>query len=162
MAKIAICGYGSRGQGVKKDGEGYAYVVNDNVRTKQRLQVISTSRAQRKFLTTAVPLNIYNEGSVLGKEAKKEISKKYSGEFDKAYSGAELGASGETLKKDVQLSGLKPMSQYQASARGLAGLEYQKTHPNAQFTKNAQTQMNRQAGETFASYSKKFMKGEQD
>jgi hypothetical protein len=55
MAKIALCGYGSKGQGVGKGG-GYAYVVNDNVKSGDNIQVISTSSKGNKFATTAKTL----------------------------------------------------------------------------------------------------------
>ena len=70
MAKIAQVGYGSKGQGVGKHPNGYTYVVNDNVRTYDVIQVISTSPAGRKFATTAVPLHTYSENTVKGKTAK--------------------------------------------------------------------------------------------
>ena len=63
MAKIAMCGYGSRGQGVGNNPDGYAYVVDDSVKTGQKIQVVSTSRAGRKFATTAVPLHAYKRTS---------------------------------------------------------------------------------------------------
>ena len=76
MAKIAQVGYGSKGQGVGKHPNGYTYVVNDNVRTGDAIQVISTSSAGRKFATTAVPLHTYSENTVKGKTAKIEAEEK--------------------------------------------------------------------------------------
>jgi len=169
MAKIAQCGYGSAGQGLGKTTEGYSYVVNDNVKVGQELQVISTAKNNTKFVTTAVPLTTYNENSVLGKQVKAELGDK-ADKLTKAYSGGELGASGETTKKDIAIGGNKPQSQYTVSARALAGQEYIKNDPSAQFSKNSQETFDYYnknkpvKGEktgTFADYSKPFMgKGE--
>ena len=53
MAKIALVGYGSKGNGIGKTDDGYAYVVNDNVRTGQTLQPVATNwRSGRQFVTT--------------------------------------------------------------------------------------------------------------
>ena len=77
MAKFAQCGYGSKGQGLGNTTDGYTYVVNDNVRTGDVIQVIATSHGKepKKFATTAVPLHTYKENSVKGQEAKQEAQK---------------------------------------------------------------------------------------
>lgn len=120
MAKFARVGYGSQGQGLGKNPEGYVYVVNDNVRVKDRIQVVATSRAGRMFGTTAVPLSTFSENSVKGRQAK--IDALSSGDKDlgkflkrtitqadldrmskeavtRAYSGTELGLSREGLTR---------------------------------------------------------------
>lgn len=165
MAKIAICGYGSRGQGTKKDGDGYAYVVNDNVRAKQRLQVIATSRKGRKFGTTAVPLQVFKENSVNGIDAKVNAEKEGATKLTKAYTGGELGASGEITKKQYAVGGGKPQSEYTMRARALAEEQYLKENPKADFTQGAKATMSafsqppqKQKGGTFAEYAKPFMK----
>lgn len=44
MAKVARCGYGSQGQGLGKTVDGYTYIVNDNVRSGDKIQVVATAR----------------------------------------------------------------------------------------------------------------------
>lgn len=74
MAKFARVGYGSQGQGIgRKAPNGYVYVVNDNVRVKDRIQVVATSKLGRKFGTTAVPLSTFGENSVKGQQAKIDV-----------------------------------------------------------------------------------------
>jgi hypothetical protein len=166
MAKIAQCGYGSKGQGLGKTTDGYTYVVNDNVRVGQRLQVIATSHGKepKKFVTTAVPITTYSENSIIGKEKKVNFQSQGL-ELTKAYSGGELGASGEIKRKDVTIGSNKPQTEYTISARALAEQKYKQTDPNAQFTKNAQETLKyyqenkptKKQGGTFADYSKQFM-----
>ena len=165
MAKLAQCGYGSQGQGLGKTTDGYTYVVNDNVRVGQRLQVIATSRNEKKFVTTAVPITTYSENSVLGQIQKSKIGGK-GDKLTKAYSGGELGASGEIKKKDVVIGGNKPQTEYTISARALAEQKYLQTNPKAEFTKNSQETLKyyqenkpvKKQGGTFADYSKPFLK----
>lgn len=166
MAKLAQCGYGSRGQGVGKNPEGYTYVVNDNVRVGQKLQVISTARNHTtKFVTTAVPLTTYNENSVLGKTKKAELGG-LADKLTKAYTGGELGSSGETRKKDVTIGQNEPQSEYTITTRALAAKKFQETDPNVEFSKNTQKTIKYYnenkpvptGSGTFADYSKQFMK----
>ena len=174
MAKIAIVGYGSSGQGVGKDGEGYTYVVNDNVRVGQRLQVIATShgKAPKKFVTTAVPNKTFNENSVVGKEEMRTLKEnlktkgKQDIQFTKAYSGGELGASGEISKKDVIVGTNQAQSEYVISSRAKAVEKFKESDPNAKFTKNTQETLKYynenkptkgSKGGTFADYSKPFL-----
>ena len=150
MAKIAIVGYGSSGQGIGKDGEGYTYVVNDNVKVGQRLQVIATSHGKvpKKFVTTAVPNKTFNENSVVGKEEMRTLKENLSTkgkeniDFTKAYSGGELGASGEIKKKDVVIGSNQAQTEYTVSARALAAEKYKESQPDAEFTSNTQETVN--------------------
>ena len=74
MAKFARVGYGSQGQGLGKNPEGYVYVVNDNVRVGNRIQVVATSQLGRKFGTTAKVLDkTFSENSVKGQQAKIDV-----------------------------------------------------------------------------------------
>lgn len=174
MAKIAMVGYGSSGQGVGKDGKGYTYVVNDNVRVGQRLQVIATSHGKepKKFVTTAVPNKTFNENSVVGKEEmrilKEDLKTKNKSniDFTKAYSGGELGASGEISKKDVVVGTNQAQSEYVISSRAKAVEKFKESDPNAKFTKNTQETLKYynenkptkgSKGGTFADYSKPFL-----
>lgn len=140
MAKFAKCGYGSQGQGLGRTKDGYTYIVNDNVRTGDRIQVVATNwKSQKKFATTAVPLHTYKETSVKGQQAKQELDQKGI-EATQVYSGAELGVSGKGYKQQVRAGNIG---------------EYIEKNPEAQLTKNAKS--------TFEEYSQQFMnKGEQE
>lgn len=70
MAKFARVGYGSHGQGVGKNPDGYTYLVNDNVRVGDKIQVVATSTLGKKFGTTAVPLSTHGQNTVKGQEAQ--------------------------------------------------------------------------------------------
>lgn len=155
MAKIVKCGYGHDGRGVGKTVDGYSYVVNDNIRTGQVIQVISTSSNQKKFPTTAKTLHAYKENSVLGQDAKREAMESKTGSITEAYTGKELGATGSKAKPaESEIKGLKPQSNYTMSARAESMKRYNEQHIQPQWTEHAQ--------ETFDMYSKKFMgKGEQ-
>lgn len=159
MAKFAKCGYGSRGQGLGKTADGYTYVVNDNVRTGQKIQVIATSRRNRKFPTTAVPLHTFSENSAKGQEAKQKAQEATGREPTRSYTGKELGAKGS---KDIPAQPnvsparhdvLKPQSEYVQAVRAGNVAKYLEANPNSELSLNAR--------ETFDSYSAKFMpKGE--
>ena len=142
MAKIAQVGYGSRGQGVGKQPNGYTYVVNDNVRTGDAIQVISTSSAGRKFATTVVPLHTYSENTIKGKTAKIEAEEKGK-EITRSYTGGEEGISRRGVTRQ----------QYRQSVRGANIAKYKEEHPNSEFSSNSQ--------ETYEEYSKKFIDKEQ-
>ena len=172
MAKFAMVGYGSQGQGLGKTTDGYTYVVNDNVRVGQRIQVIATSHGKepKKFVTTAVPSKTFNENSIVGKEEKAKLGD-VADNLTKAYSGGELGASGEITKKDIAIGSNKPQSEYTVSSRALAVEKFKQSDPNAQFTQNTQKTVDYykenkptkglKSG-TFADYSKPFLgEGEQ-
>lgn len=154
MAKIAQCGYGSRGEGLGKTTNGYTYVVNDNVRTGDKIQVISTSRKGNKFSTTAVPRSVFQENSKKGQMAVQEAQQKTGENPTQSYSGKELGVSGSrAVPKTPTIGGEKAQSQYTMQTRAGNIEKYMQSHPDAPLTKHAQ--------ETFDSYSKPFMKGEQ-
>ena len=156
MAKFAQCGYGSKGQGVGKNPDGYTYVVNDNVRIGDMIQVISTSHGKipKKFATTAVPLHIYKETSKKGQLAKQEAMSKTGGkELTRSYTGKEIGAEGSTATKPLG-DGHRTISEYSMSTRAGNIAMYKQKDPNAQWTEKSQ--------ETFDNYSRQFMKeGEQ-
>lgn len=173
MAKFAQVGYGSQGQGLGKTTDGYTYVVNDNVRTGDRIQVVSTSRNGNKFATTAVPLHTYKETSKKGQLARLEVVAKGDKDVVKAldkrinqgkmtigqieteeqrrgrqvtqsYTGAEVGLNVKGMSQQ----------QYEQATRGANLAKYKQEHPKATFSDHAQ--------ETFDSYSKQYMnKGEQ-
>lgn len=155
MAKIATCGYGSKGEGLGKTTNGYTYVVSDNVRTGDRIQVISTSRKGNKFPTTAVPRSIVQENSKKGQDAIQQARQNTNGQDPtKSYTGKELGVTGSrAIPKTPTIGGEKPQSQYTMQTRAGNIEQYMQSHPDAKLTKHAQ--------ETFDTYSKPFMKGEQ-
>ena len=185
MAKLAICRYGTNGEGQERQpSKTYTYIVNDNVRSGDNIQVISTSSKGNKFATTA---------KVLTKEDAEKLSQKSN---TKVESGVvkESGVKGQELlnktrsaiaeRKGIDLNqtpydelsteqkgqlditksysgkelGLSKKgvskSQYQQDVRGVNLAMYKQANPNATLTPKAQ--------ETFDSYSKQFMnKGEQ-
>ena len=172
MAKFAKVGYGSHGQGLGTTVDGYTYVVNDNVRTGDRIQVVSTQHnSGKKFATTAVPLHTYKENTAKGQEAKLEVVAKGDKDIVKAlekkigqgkFSWEQVNAEEERRGRQIttaytgkelgiQRSGITP-KEYQQQVRGASLAMYKEKNPNVELSKNAQ--------ETFDSYSKKFMKGE--
>lgn len=152
MAKFAQCGYGSQGQGLGKTTDGYTYVVNDNVRTGDKIQVIATSKKGNKFATTAVPLHTYKETSTKGQMAKQQVQEKTGKEPTQSYSGKELGVQGSRATQPLG-DGKRTISEYAQETRAGNIAMYKQKDPNAKWTEKAQ--------ETFDSYSKQFMKGEQ-
>lgn len=152
MAKFALVGYGSDGRGVGTTEQGYTYVVNDNVRTGDRLQPIATSRKGRKFVTTGVVNHSYKQTSIKGQEVKQRFDEnetKKGKEITTAYTGKELGISGSRVPKQKG-----ELSEYTQATRGANIAQYKQKDPNAEWTEKSQ--------ETFESYSKKFMnEGEQ-
>lgn len=152
MAKFAQCGYGSQGQGLGKTTDGYTYVVNDNVRTGDKIQVIATSKKGNKFATTAVPLHTYKETSAKGQIAKQQVQEKTGKEPTQSYSGRELGVQGSRATQPLG-DGKRTISEYAQETRAGNIAMYKQKDPNAKWTEKAQ--------ETFDSYSKQFMnKGE--
>lgn len=170
MAKFAQVRYGSQGQGPQnRPNDTYTYVVNDNVRTQDKIQVVSTSKKGNKFATTALTMHTYKENSVKGQNAKVDVLARGDKGITKAieqdiksgkitqsqltqmakdvstqsYTGKELGMSQKGVSKN----------QYQQDVRGANLAMYKQANPNATLTPKAQ--------ETFDSYSKQFMKGEQ-
>ena len=141
MAKFARCGYGSRGQGLGKTEDGYTYVVNDNVRTGDVLQVVSTSRAGRKFGTTAKvrSKSLYSENTLKGQLAKQEVESKTGHEATRAYTGAELGLTRKGVSKQ----------EYREQVRAGNVEKYIQKNPDSVLTQRTQ--------ETFDEYSKQFM-----
>lgn len=153
MAKFAQCGYGSQGQGLGTTTDGYTYVVNDNVRTGDKIQVIATSRKGNKFATTAVPLHTYKETSAKGQMAKQQAQEKTGKDPTQSYSGKELGVQGSKATQPLG-DGKRTISEYAQATRAGNIAMYKQQNPNAKFTPKAQ--------ETFDTYSKQFMnKGEQ-
>lgn len=159
MAKIALCGYGTKGEGKGgKAPNGYAYVVNDSVRNGDILQVVATSSRQRKFTTTAKSLHIYGQNTVKGSQAQQKAVEN-SGEVTRAYGFKELGIKGASPKEPKALSPemealgqTKPQSPRAMAMRGGNLAAYMQEHGDVQTTPLAQKSL-----ETFDEYAKKFM-----
>lgn len=180
MAKIAQCGYGSKGQGVGNKPEGYTYIVNDNVNKGDVIQVISTSRLGRKFPTTAVPLSTTKMDTAKGQEIKQKALKDLeasnnertkrmvdegkmppvqTNELTQVQSGKELGAKGYKYNPISAQTGKTLPSEYQMQTRAKAVEKYKQTNPYVEWTENAQKTAKIQ---TYEEYAKYFMdKGEQ-
>lgn len=166
MAKFARVGYGSHGQGMGTQPEGYTYVVNDNVRTGDKIQVISTAthrdkstgelKRGRKFATTAVPHHVYGERTKKGQEAKQDAESAV-GEVTRSFTGKELGVTGSTYGQNYMDKkngyyvgkGHTPPTDYDMATRAGNIYLYSQTHPDAKFSNRSQ--------ETFETYSKDFM-----
>ena len=162
MAKIAKVGYGSRGQGVGQT-DGYTYVVNDNVRTGDIIQVVATQHiSQKKFATTGKVNQSFKDGSVKAEEAIQEAESAGAG-VTRAYTAKELGIGGYRGRSQEEVyqkwlyerrgtksaADRQPQSQRTMEVRGGNLARYVQEHPDTKLTQNAQ--------ETFDTYSKKFM-----
>lgn len=179
MAKFAICRYGSQGQGPQNDpSKTYTYIVNDNVRSGDNIQVVSTAINGKKFATTAKTLTkkdaeelsqksgkkvesgVVKENSIRGQEL---LSKTRSAMAEKQ--GIDLNETPYDKLSTEQKGKLEVTQSYTGKELGVSGKKtreqtragniskYKETHPNAELTSKTQ--------ETFDSYSKQFMnKGE--
>lgn len=142
MAKFAKVGYGSDGRGLGSTQDGYTYVVNDNVRTGDKLQPVATQWiSKRKFVTTGVALHTYKQDSVKGVETEVQAQSQTGKKPTQIYTGKELG-----------IEGFKGSKQYETQTRGGNLAEYIKKQGSADLTERAY--------ETFDDYSKKYMKQE--
>lgn len=154
MVKIALVGYGHDGRAVGKTGEGngYAYVVNDNVRIGNVINPISTAKkkdgTETKFATTGKVNKLYSGNTAKGQE---QIQKAGNGSLDnitKLYKGNEVGASGDK-KRDIQTANGNYVSEYELQARAGNMAEYKIANPNAKFSQNSK--------DTFEEYSKPYI-----
>lgn len=151
MAKFAKVGYGSQGQGLGKTTDGYTYVVNDNVRTDDRIQVISTSSKGKKYPTTAVALHTYKETSAKGQEVKREtlsIMKKKA-EFKEQLTGEKQPKPQITQSYTGKELGFE--------RKGMSQQQYQQKVRQANLEMYNKQNSNNNQRETFDSYSKPFM-----
>lgn len=158
--KFAQVGYGSSGQGAGKDGGGYTYLVNDNVRTGDTITpVVKHAKSGRIFGTTGV---------ILARSSNNN-SPKTDSEITTAYTQKELGigrtrqtGTGKFIKQASTHDENGNYIRGRAEEAQLGGnvARYMAEHPDAVTTEKAQGAM--KAYETFESYSKQFMpKGEQ-
>ena len=164
MAKFARVGYGSQGQGLgRKAPEGYVYVVNDNVRVHDRIQVVATSKIGRKFATTAMPLSTFGENTVKGQQAKIDVLARGDKEVKRM-----LGDSVNDkflTQKDLDLLAqgkitlVKSGSELAISRKGISRAEYQQRvrGGNLASVKGAKTERAEQAERSYTE-----SKGEQE
>lgn len=146
MAKFVRVGYGHDGRGVNKaTGEGYVYLVNDNVRTKAVIQPVATHYISgKKFVTTGQVLHAYKTTSSKGQEAQQDSPKP----IEQALTRADLG-----INPTEKFKGKDYMKEL---TRGGNVAEYKQANPGAEFYPKSE-----QALETYDSYSKQFYdKGE--
>lgn len=96
MAKLAFVRFGSEGQGPENnEKKQYTYVVNDNVRTGDRISPVVKHAGVKGtiFVTTGKVMGTAKNASTeKGKEMKKELGDK---EPTNIYSGKELGLSAQ-------------------------------------------------------------------
>ena len=179
MAKLAICRYGTNGEGPERNpSKTYTYIVNDNVRSGDNIQVVSTAVNGKKFATTAKALT-KDDAEKLSQKSGKEVKSgvvKESGERGQKLlnetrsamakkQGIDLNETPYDKLSTEQKEKLEISQSYTGKELGIVGsrsreqvragniAKYKETHPNAQLTSKTQ--------ETFDSYSKQFMnKGE--
>lgn len=154
MAKIALVGYGHDGRGLGKTDNGYAYIVNDNVKTKDIIQPVATNwQSGKKFATTGQVRQTAKETSVKGTELKQRVESDIKSkdmlsgqkpEITKAYTGKELG-----------VSGFRGSPEYQARTRGGNIAMEQQKNPYTQVSQNAE-----KYAQSYEDYVNQF-KGEQ-
>jgi hypothetical protein len=89
IMKFAQVGYGSEGQGAGQDGEGYTYIVSDNVRTGDMLTpIVKHAKNGTIFVTTGQVLSRKSNFSETINQKGEAITKD---QLKNAYTGKELG-----------------------------------------------------------------------
>ena len=180
MAKLAICRYGSKGEGPESNpSKTYTYIVNDNVRSGDNIQVISTSSKGNKFATTAKTLTkkdaeelsqksgvnvesgVFKESSVKGQEL---LNKTRSAMAEKK--GIDLNKTPYDQLATEQKNKLEITQSYTGKELGVSGKRTREQtragNIEMYMQKNPNTTLTTKAQETFDTYSKQFMnKGEQ-
>lgn len=165
--KFAQVGYGSEGKGTGKQGEGYTYLVNDNVRVGNKLTpIVKHAVSEKIFVTTGLVISkvTNNMPNVVGKDG--EALKKE--DFTNAYRQSELGVKrtqGENGKfvKDRSThdaNGEYVPSKAELQARGKSIAVYNKEMQDKgitpTFSQGKATTKAIDSIETFDSYSAKF------
>ena len=178
MAKFARVGYGHDGRGAGATGEGYIYLVNDNVRAGDILQPIAHNKKSGKaFVTTGQVLRksdvdksaenkdfatVAKVGSAKGNDMKQKLDEAGT-QATQVYTGKELGVSNKLIP---QRQKQEHLSQYGYVTRVEQAKKYAQENPNAQFSKNAEKlldvnakQYTNKVTNRFDEYSKPFMRG---
>ena len=160
MAKFANVTYGTQG-----DTAEYTYVVNDNVRTGDYIHPsVKHYKSGKIFGTTGIVQSMAKETSVKGKNLAQSLQQD-GVEPVKAYTGKEVGAQRDRGEggKFGQGSGLPKTYRDEETGKRKSPEDYQ--FKESQYIRQAR-QGNVQArqeyeaqnsGETFDSYSRKFM-----
>ena len=166
--KIAKVGYGRDGRGVGKTDGGYAYLVNNNVRTGDVIQPIATSSRGRKFVTTGKVHHAYNETSVKGIQAKQEGEKALKDSEYNKIGQEELTQVLTGKEMSVPKSLSKKSGAYMEITRSRQMQSYLQKYPQAKTTGQSfyydytkDTSTSKVKPDTYEEYSKKFMKEEQ-
>lgn len=177
--KFAQVGYGSQGQGAGKDGEGYTYLVSDNVRTGDTLNPAFRHWKNGKIVgTTGKVLSSTKTTTKKADDIKEQIQAKneeyirktVSGQpetysdgtqkqtrIEQVFTGKQLGLPmGYHGKKSTHdENGNYITSERERAARGGNVLLMAKDDGNI-----STGEKTRQAVETFDTYSRKFLKGD--
>lgn len=142
MAKFVKVGYGHDGRGVNRaTGDGYVYLVNDNVRTKAVIQPVATHyKSGKKFVTTGQVLHAYKTTSLKGQEAEQDSPKT----IEKVLTRADLGIS--SAEK------FKGKNYMQELVRGGNVSAYQQANPTAEFYPKSEKSL-----DTYDTYSQQFI-----
>ena len=167
MAKFAQVGYGSKGDGIGKTENGYIYVVNDNVRTGATIYPsVIHAKSGKIFGTTGKVLGTTKQRTTetekledQGKMAYIETGKQMGIQHVR---GKEPGQWLPTFQKDKgthdPVTGEYKAGIYEMASRGGNILLRQQQNAMAEIS---QSQKATKALETFESYSKKFMGGQE-
>lgn len=174
MAKFAQVGYGSQGQGVGNNPDGYTYLVDDSVRTGDKIQVVATSSRGRKFGTTAVPLSTYKENSAKGQQARTNAiargDTRIANMLDEAKDGGFITQQDLDRMTQTQITRAYTGKELGLERKGMTRLEYKqavrggniKAYKNELSSVGEKPELTSKAQDTFDTYSSKFMsKGEQ-
>lgn len=175
MAKFARVGYGHDGRGAGATGDGYIYLVNDNVRAGDVIQPIAHNKESgRAFVTTGKILKksqtannvstVADPNSAKGQDMKTELDE-HGVDATQVYTGKELGVSSKLIP---QLQKQEHLSQYGYVTRVEQAKKYAESHPEAQFTPKTEQmlsvnkeQYTKSVVDKFEEYSKPYMnKGE--
>lgn len=158
--KFAQVGYGSNGQGTKKDGGGYTYIVNDNVRKGDTINPsVVHYWSKNIFATTGKILGTTNNLQKIDPNLKQN-------DLAKAIKGSDVGITttrGKGGKFTTDKSYHTPdgdyvASQYELSSRGANIMERQKEQAKKGLKiETSQTPKTEKAIDTFEEYSKKYI-----
>jgi len=165
MAKFAQVGYGSQGQGAGQDGDGYTYLVNDNVRTGDTISpAVRHYRNGKIFGTTGVVLSQTKMTTQKAQELKEEVKAKNTN-VQEVLTGKQLGIGRTTdpttgkFIKDKSTHNEKGeyiVGKREETVRG-ANIRYMEQSTGNDISQGEATQ---KAIETFDSYSAKYKQGD--
>lgn len=163
MVKFAQVGYGTQGQGVKGDGSGYTYIVNDNVRQGDILQVAVIHHGENGtiFGTTGKVLEqgiTQNLDTKKGKQIVEDLKNagKTEADIQSAYRPKDIGIG----RKGEGASTHDADGKYVASEPALAARGASIKSTQASTGKQvSDSELSKTAVDTFESYTKKYIGG---